>query len=375
MTVAGHVTPPFGPVADALTDVIDADGPGAALCVVVDGDVVLDVWTGRRTPAGDPWSRDTPAVVFSGTKGVVATAVLGLIERGVLDLSWPVCRLWPEFAAGGKSRIMIRDVLGHTAGLPGATAPLTTYLGDHARIAAALAQQEPITPVGQPTYHALTFGWLVDEIVRRSDGRSVAALVDDEVARPLGLDLWIGTPADVSDRVAHLQRAPDFQLAALAGNAEPDPRLRLVYGNPPLTDLDFNSPALLRAEIPAGNGVSTARSMARLYGCLARGGEIDGCRLLEQATIATATAELSAGPDVLSGRPLRFGAGFELAGTPSVLGPARDAFGHTGSGGSSHGAWPALRTGFSLVVSELRSEVADDRARLVLDALHVVVAR
>jgi CubicO group peptidase (beta-lactamase class C family) len=205
------------------------------------------------------------------------------------------------------------------------------------------------------------------------DGRPVARLVAEEVAGPLGLDAWIGVPDAVLPRVAELERAPTFQLAALIDNDEPDPRLALVYGNPPLLSRSWNDPQLLQAEIPGANGVASARAMARLYGCLASGGALDGVRLLEPAAVALGQQERSRGPDVLSGRPLRFGAGFELAGTPSQLGPADDAFGHTGAGGSSHGAWPGLRTGFSLVIAELRPEPTDERAPRLLQALHDAV--
>src|SRR6185436_16052160 len=136
--------------------------------------------------------------------------------------------------------------------------------------------------------------------------------------------------------------------------------------NPPLFGMDWNAPEVLQAEIAAANGVATARSMARLYGCLACGGSVDGVRLLRPETLAAGRRERSAGDDPLSGRPLRFAAGYELWGTPSELGPAEDAFGHTGSGGSSHGAWPGLRTGFSFVMRELRPQPADDRARRLL---------
>jgi CubicO group peptidase (beta-lactamase class C family) len=225
--------------------------------------------------------------------------------------------------------------------------------------------------MGAPSYHALTFGWLCDAISRRTDGRRIARVVADDVVAPLGVDFRIGTSAADLPRVARLVRAADFQLSALSGNEEPDPRLALVYGNPPLPD--WSDPVVLEVPIPGGNGVGTALSLARLYGCLARGGEIDGIRILQPETIAAGTAQRSLGPDPLSGRLLRFGAGYELSGTPSRLGPPADAFGHTGSGGSTHGAWPSLRTGFSLIVREMRTEDRDDRAPQILAALHDAV--
>lgn len=376
--VAGHVDAGFEPVAEAFALAVPPGSSGAALAAVVNGKTVLDVWAGTRDDDGAPWQEDTAAVVFSGTKGLVAAAVLLLYDRGLLAPAWPVSRVWPEFARAGKEFVTVGDVLAHTAGVPGLSLQLTMAdLADSERIFAALADQEPITPVGAPSYHARTYGWLVDALVRRTDGRSVAKFLADEIAEPLGLNAWIGVPDEALDRVASIRRAPDYRLSAYAdpgAGGSPDPRLDLVYGNPSITDLDWNSREVLQLEIPAANGVATARSMARLYGCLAAGGSIDGQRLFQPATIAAAATERSLGPDPLSGRLLRFGTGFELAGTPSALGPAPDAFGHTGAGGSSHGAWPGLATGFSLVVSQLQTESTDGRARSVLAALYAAVA-
>jgi CubicO group peptidase (beta-lactamase class C family) len=367
VTIEGLVEPGFGPVADALASAVPPDAPGAALAAVVDGRVVLDCYAGLAAP-GRPWSADTICVIFSGTKGVVATAMLALVERGAFGLDQPVADFWPEFAANGKGAITVGDVLSHRAGLPGISAPAS--FGDVAhpeRLEAMLAAQAPITPVGTPSYHAITYGWLCDGIARHTDGRRIAQVVADEVVAPLGMDFRIGTATADLPRVARLVRAPDFQLSALSDNADPDPRLELVYGNPELPG--WNDPSVLQLEIPGGNGVGTAGALARMYGCLAGG----GAPILRPETVAAGTAERSLGDDPLSGRLLRFGAGFELHGTPSRLGPAADAFGHTGSGGSTHGAWPSLRTGFSLIVAELRTESSDGRAPAVLDALHRAV--
>ena len=370
---AGQVAPGFEAVAATFAEVVPDDGPGAAFAATVDGRSVVDLWGGTRDDDGARWQDDTVCVLFSGTKGVVATAMLVLVERGALALEQPVAELWPEFAAAGKEAVTVGDVLGHAAGLPGIAAPLTPEDGlDGPRAFPLLAAQAPLTPIGQATYHARTYGLLCDALARRADGRSIARVVADELAAPLGLDLWIGVPDAVLPRVAWLRRAEDFDLAAYLAS-DPDPRLELVYHNPPLFGMDWNAPEVLQAEIAAANGVATARSVARLYGCLACGGSVDGVRLLRPETIVAGRRERSAGDDPLSGRPLRFAAGYELWGTPSELGPADDAFGHTGSGGSSHGAWPGLRTGFSFVMRELRPETADDRARRLLGALHAAV--
>jgi CubicO group peptidase (beta-lactamase class C family) len=373
VTSDGHVAPGFEAVAAAFTDCVDAGGPGAAMAAVVDGEVVLDVWGGTATDDGQAWASDTVCVVASGSKGVVAVAVLMLVERGLLDLRAPVTRYWPEFGASGKAGVLVADIVAHTAGLPGIVAPLLVDdLGDADKIHGLLAAQEPIVPVGTASYHALTYGWLCDALVRRVDGRSVGTYIADEIAEPLGLDLSIGTPPARAARAARLRRAPSFALSAFLGDGPPDPRLNFVYGNPPLS-LDGQDPSLLAVEVPAANCVTTARAMAQLYGCLAAGGKIGDVRLLDPDTIELGRRQLSAGADPLSGRLLRFGVGFEIAPNPSALGPPPDAFGHTGAGGSSHGAWPSLRTGYSFVVSEMRPEDDDGRARRVLDALHAAV--
>jgi CubicO group peptidase (beta-lactamase class C family) len=373
MTVHGDVAPGFGQVADVFASCVPADGPGGSFAAVLDGRTVVDVWQGTVAEDGQAWRRDTVCVVASGTKGVVATAMLMLLERGALDLDRPVAQYWPEFAAAGKSVVKVADVVAHTAGLPGVVARVQIAdLADPPKIQALLAAQEPIVPVGTATYHALTYGWLCDALVRRVDGRTVGRYVADEIAGPLELDLSIGTPPERAARAAVLRPVPGYALSAFLGDGEPDPRLALVYGNPPLMS-HWRDPALLALEVPGANCVTSARAMARLYGCLARGGELEGVRIVREDTVELGRHELSVGKDPLSGRLLRFGVGYELAPNPSALGPAPDAFGHTGAGGSSHGAWPSLRTGFSFTTSELRPENDDGRARRILAALHTAV--
>jgi CubicO group peptidase (beta-lactamase class C family) len=375
-------TAPAGAVATGYEDVREAfrldlaergDG-GAALAAMVDGELVVDLWGGLADDrSGAAWQGDTAAVLFSGSKGLVATLLLSAVERGQLDLDSPVAGYWPEFAAAGKRSITVAEMASHRAGLPGVAKPLTAAaLADPGGLAAALAAQAPLTDPGRPCYHALTYGWLCGELLRRVDGRGMGALVFDELAAPLGgLELAIGLrPGDpLSARLARLRRAPGYRLSAYLGG-DPDPRLDLVYGNPPLAGEAWNDPALLAPAVPAVNAVATARAMATLYGRLVDGGGVP----LRPESLDLGTRAVAEGDDPLSGRPLRFGpTGFELAGTPSALGPPADAFGHTGAGGSSHGAWPSLRTGFSYLTADLRSEDADGRAAALLAVLHEAV--
>ncbi len=354
---------------------------GAAFAAYVDGELVVDLWgglaDGRRNVA---WDRDTLVGVFSGSKGIVAACMLLLLERGQLELDAPVCRYWPEFAAGGKQDVLVRDVVSHQAGLPGLLTPVSVEEAtDDVRMAQLLAAQRPIAPPGSgPVYHAVTFGWLCGELVRRIDGRSIGRLLRDEIADPLGLDVWIGLPARHEGRVAVLERGAAFGQGPtdLLVGREVDETAWSIYSNPPRwsgDELAANLCAWRQAEVPATNGIVSARSLARLYGCLARGGEIDGVRLLSPETVERGRRCLARGVDPYVGE-LAFATGFELQTGEVDLGPPADAFGHSGAGGSVHGAWPESRTGFSYAPNLLRSlDGGDPRAAALLTALHAAI--
>lgn len=349
---------------------------GAAVAAVVEGEMVVDLWSGWANRGKSiPWDADTIAGIFSGSKGFVAVCLSLLIERGQLDLDRPVRTYWPEFAAHGKERTLVKQLVSHQAGLPGLMTAVTPEAAtDHVRMAALLAGQEPICEPGtQLHYHALTFGWLCGELVRRIDGRSVGRMFAEDVAQRLGLDAWIGLPADQELRVARLERGPGF------GATKPDcsatDRLAWsIWDNPPRFTSD-PLPANCRywraAEVPASNGVASARAVAKLYGCLANGGEIEGMRLLLPQTIASATWYLAQGFEPFVKREMAYGIGFQLQTKAALFGKPSSAFGHDGAGGSMHGAWPALKTGFSYVTNTLiETKGGDPRARALLDALH-----
>ena len=370
---SGEVASGFERVAEVFSENFrDRRDSGSAFAAMIDGELVVDLWGGVADDRyATLWTGDTLSVLHSGTKGIVATALLMLVERGLLDLNEPVARYWPEFACAGKESVTVATLGAHAAGLPGIEGDVALDdLAHPAGLAARLAAQAPMIELGHPSYHAFTFGWLCDELVRRVDGRTVGRFVADEIATPLGLDIRIGLdPADpLAVRVSYLRRSDDYQLSAFLG-PNPDPCLAKVYGAAQGAITSMDDPVVLALEIPAANGVASARAMASLYGALVSG------RIVSQSTLAIGTALASAGDDPLTGRPLRFGpTGYELAHTPSALGPPDDAFGHTGAGGSSHGAWPSLRTGFSFSTNMLRPENADGRARALLDALHAAVA-
>lgn len=349
--VRGTVAPAFEPVADAFAVTLEGAAGGGALAAVVDGEPVVDLW-------GGDFAEDTLVLVFSGTKGVVATALLLLADRGRLQLDEPVALYWPEFGAAGKEGVLVRHVLGHTAGIPGLQPPFTAeQLLDREALAGRLAAEPAFWPPGSRlAYHGHTFGLICGELIRRVDGRSPGRFVADELAEPLGLEFWIGLPDELEPRVARLVPSPGYGVTSW--REQPEPLLAAVYGD---GALDFNDPRVHRAEIPSANGIGSARALARLY----------GSNVLQDAPIE----ELSRGICAVTGRPYAFGPGFELWTELGRLGPVRDAFGHTGSGGSTHGAWPSLRAGFSYAPSELRSEKEDDRGPALLGVLHACVSR
>jgi CubicO group peptidase (beta-lactamase class C family) len=358
--------PGFEQVAELFDELHGGDAIGASFAVTHGGKQVLDLWGGVR-PDGKQWDANTKCVIASGTKGIMAVAILICVERGLVDLDAPLASLWPEFAHGGKGKVTVGEAMAHVAGVPGLERKVSpAEFADTAFMAGLVAEQLPIVPIGLPSYHAATYGWIASEIIRRVDGRSAGRFVADEIANPLALDLYIGAPEAVLGDVTPTTRSADFNYTALL-NPDADPRLQYVYGVLP-TEL-LGSTEMAKLEFPGGGGVATAQAMSRVYAALVNGGMLDGVRILQPETIALGLLQRSEGNDPLSGRLLRFGVGFELNPNPSCLGEPEDAFGHTGAGGSTHGGWPSQQTSFSYVMGEFRPETNDGRARRLLAAL------
>ncbi len=375
------VTPGYERVVDAFRRNLEDRGDrGAAFAAYVDGRLVLDVWGGlaRRDPPR-PWRRDTLACVFSGSKGLVATCLLLALERGLLDLDEPVATYWPEFAQNGKGDILVRHVVSHQAGLPGVTTPVTVEQATDGKLMARLLAGQPAVhaPGSQLLYHAITFGWLCGELIRRVDGRSVGRVFDEDVARPLGLDAWIGLPAEHDGRVAEAMRGAGFGEQPRDRHTTPGSMAWSIYANPPrfaTDELPTNTRGWRAAEVPASNGIASARALARLYACLVAGGSLDGVQVLRPETIELGTACIVRAFEPLLDVPVGYGVGFALQTELGHFGPELTAFGHSGAGGSVHGAWPAYRTGFSYVTADLReSGIADARAAALTTTLHEAV--
>jgi len=353
---------------------------GATVAATVDGKLVVDLWAGHADAARTrPWTRDTIVDIASSTKGLTTICAHRLVDAGLLDLEAPVARYWPEFAQAGKATIPVHFLLSHRAGLPAIDEPLPTEaLYDWNRMTGALAAQKPWWEPGtRHGYHIFTFGYLVGEVVRRITGKSLGAYFREEVAEPLGLDCHIGLAAEHDARVAEFiafppppPGQPDV-LAALLKQA--GPMVEKAHHNPPSTFADRNTRVWRAAEIPAGNAHTTARALARVYGALACGGEVDGVHVLSPASIERARTVQETGPDaVLFGLPTRFGLGFSLPSNGVGFGAAStSAFGCPGGGGSIGFADPEARVGFGYVMNQAQDAMPPDpRALRLIDALY-----
>ncbi len=343
---------------------------------------MVDLWGGHADPSRRrEWQRDTLANVFSSTKGVLAIAAHRLVDEGRLDLDAPVARYWPEFGVAGKETLPVGMLLNHRAGVVGVRAPLPRDAPyDWEGMTTRLAREEPWwTPGTKHGYHAFSFGWLVGEVVRRVTRLSPGAYIREALSEPLGLDLHVGLrPADDA-RAAVLTPlpagGPDSDQAQLLAQVLLDPASAsaAAFANPPtlLAPTEYNSRTWRAAEIPAANAQSTARALARLYGCLAVGGKLDGYRLLEPAGIERCWREESQGADEVLRIPTRFSSGFMLSQSHASFGPGQKTFGHPGAGGSLGFADPENEIGFGYVTSRCGPDVIlDPRPAALIDALY-----
>ena len=389
--VAGWCTPRFEPVRDAFIRNFQESGEvGASMTIEIDGQPQLDLWGGYADAAQrTPWERDTISIVFSITKPATALCAHLLAQDGLLDLDKPVHHYWPAFADSARRGITPRMFLDHSAGLPALREELPDGAAfDWEAMVSRLEREapfwEPGTRVG---YHGLTFGWLVGELVRRVSGVSVGEFFRQRVADPLGIDFWIGLPEEHESRVAPIIPAPRSATPRNAFEAaimeQPDSITALYFRNTGgWRPSGFNKRAGHAAQIPAANGISNARSLARLYGTLAMEGARDGLRLIDPQRLKKAVEVSSATHmDACLLVPTRFGGGFmrsmdnRARGLDSaVLGA--DAFGHVGAGGSVAFASPENRMGFAYTMNQMGPGVLlNGRADRLIDATYAVLAR
>lgn len=366
----GFVHPDFSQVADLLRKQLPKSGlGGAAVCVYHHGECVADIWGGTRNEDRDPWEKDTLSLSFSTTKGVASTLLHVLADKHLIDYDIPVVHYWPEFGQGGKSRITVREVLCHEAGLY-AIRSMVEHADEMCDWDAMIHYIEKAKPVHVPGtangYHGLTYGYLVGEIVRRVTGMSFTEALQEYLAKPLKLDgLHCGLPVSELSRRARLiiphRAAPSGKktgtwrkamvkmaingaLSITGSSIEHTKQGLLPRG---MSAFDFNSEAVVSSCIPAANGMFTARSLAKLYGALANEGAVDGVRILSSDRIRRMGEIQSTRRDKVVHLPMKWRMGYHRVFTTGPRTP--NAFGHFGFGGS--GAWCDPSRGLSVAMT------------------------
>ena len=396
--VNGFYDPQFQRVADEFVrNFEERDEVGAAICVTLEGEAVVDLWGGSAQPdTGTAWTKDTICNGMSVTKGATSLCAHMLASRGLLDLDAPVTRYWPEFGQAGKEGIPVRMLLNHQAGLPALRQPLPIgAFYDWELMVKTLEKQEPWWKPGSTFgYHAFTFGFLVGEVVRRVSGKSLGTFFREEVAEPLGLDFWIGMPEEHESRVSPLIPAPPPDptgpmtpmMAAIM--ADPTSLQSLLVFNSggymmpgPDGVMGFNTRAAHAAEIGSVSGMTNGRAVAGMYAPLANGGSLNGVTLVNRDTLARMAAVSSAGSlDASILIPLRWALGYvkttdnrRVPGCDenNILIMSEEAFGHTGFGGHLGFADPAARMSFGYVHNKMGGGDTTTRGQSLIDAVYL----
>ncbi|MFI2236971.1 serine hydrolase domain-containing protein [Streptomyces chrestomyceticus] len=375
--VQGTCAPQFETVrAEFARNFAERDEVGAAVAVWLDGEPVVDLWGGHADADGTrPWERDTLVTVYSTSKGMTALCAHLLADRGELDLDAPVARYWPEFAQAGKGEVPVRWLLSHRVGLIGPREPLTAEdVYDWEKTCAVLAATEPWWEPGTAQgYHAVSFGFLVGEVVRRITGVSLGTFLRTEITEPLGADLYIGTPASEHGRCAQFIGPEGDGVLSSAFPGIPDGTVRSLDSHPfaPLALAmrhmpmgDVNSAACRSAEIPAGNGNATARGLAAVYRALGDGELVGPGTLaaLRERQSRPGESDLVLGAFAEENLPFAWASGYMLN-ESHYFGPNRTAFGHGGAGGSLAFADPENRLAYAYVMNSFGGGTTGDDTR------------
>jgi len=379
--IQGEINPRFKRVKEAFAENFATKGEvGAGVAITLDNRPVVDLWGGNSDRARTkPWTRDTLVNVWSTTKGPAAMCLHRLAEQGGLDLNAPVVRYWPEFEQAGKDKMPVTYLLNHKAGLPAIKAKIPgEMLYDWEAMTTALAAHTPWWEPGtRHGYHAFTYGYLIGEVLRRITGKSLGTYFREEFATPLDLDFHIGLAAEHDARVAQMIGAdplpPGEPNLFTEAFKDPESVSSKALANPSslMQVKTINTREWRGAEIAAANGHSTARALARLYGALACGGDVDGVHVLSAESIERCHTVQSDGEDAVLLRPSRFGLGFMLPqpGMAHARNPRN--FGHAGAGGSLSYADPDARIGFSYVMNKMRNDmILDSRATALIEAMY-----
>jgi len=385
--VDGLVAPGFeGVRAEFERNFAERGEIGAAVAAYWRGEKVVDLWGGRRTPRGDaPWNQDTMVVVHSTTKGLAAMTLAVANARGWLDYDAPVARYWPEFAQNGKAGITVRQLLGHEAGLVLLDEKLTLEkLRDLDGMARLLARQKPSWPPGtRHGYHTITLGLYMQEVIRRVDParRTLGRFFHDEIAVPLDLEFHIGLPQEIPDnRLGRLKTLSPWRGLLALLYTPPSVTMKMIRPGSLLRrsflglEVDPNDRRFLEVEVPAGNGVGTARAIARAYSAFAEGGAELGITRETFARVA-APPEVARPKDEVLGVPSYFSLGFLRPGPKVSFGSSPRAFGSPGAGGSFAFADPDARLGYAYVMNKLDFYLENDpREKALRDAVYRAMA-
>lgn len=391
--IHGHSHPDWAPVRDAFIRNM-ADERGAAVSIVADGQVVVDLWAGDAAP-GRPWAEDTLCTAFSATKGLVALAFARLVEQGRVDLDAPVAAAWPDFAQAGKGDITVRELLEHRAGLVWVDEPMDLdTLGDLPALADILARQAPGLPRGTQGYGATAWGKYAAVLYWKLTGETVGTALQRDVAGPLGVDLHLGLPPEHGHRLATLVAPgiPDLLMRVLpslvtgqghdgrlyrAALSSSSPTSRAV-ANPPRLGRKhlprLSDPQVLATELPWVGAAVTARGLARMYGALAAGGAIDGVRLLSEDTVADLARQVPLQRDAVIHKDVAWNRGF-LKEQAGLFSPDQRGFGHPGAGGSVGWAMPDDKVGIGYVLNRLDPRLRPPRTQRICRAAWQVLGR
>ena len=379
--IQGGADPSFGCTVRAFSQLFPGRRfGGGALAIYLDGEPVVDVWTGYADRRGtEYWAADTGAMVWSVTKGLASTVIHRLVERGLIDYDTPVAEYWPEFGANGKADITVRDVMRHRAGLSQLNGVRRADLLDHVAMEERLAAA-PVNRIlyGKPAYHALTYGWLMSGLGRAVTGKGMKDLIREELAEPLNTDgLHLGRPPADSPTCAAQILAPQGTFSNPVFNFVAPRVAALQYSGafgsmyfPGMKAVVQGDIPFLDSEIPAANGVTTARGLAKMYAAIANGGRIDGTQFLSQELVAGLTGKPSLFPDRNIFVPLSFHLGYHSVPFPRGFMPG---FGHAGLAGSVGWADPATGLSFAFVHNRLLTRMVLDQVTFA--GLHALIRR
>ncbi|MEU4769190.1 serine hydrolase domain-containing protein [Actinosynnema sp. NPDC023794] len=382
MTVEGTCADEFAEVrAEFERNFAERGELGGGVHVTLDGETVVDLWGGDA--GGRPWTEDTITHVWSCTKGATALCAHVLASRGELDFDAPVTAYWPEFGENGKAGTLVRHLLSHQAGLTAVREPVPPGgMLDWELMTGLLARQEPFwAPGTRHGYHALTFGHLIGEVIRRVSGLALAEFFEKEVSGPLGLDFWLTLPDDLEPLVAPtvpVERGEALPGMYVTGLSEPGSMQGLLLGNTGGYVAASNTFEAHAAQYGSVGGMSNARGLAQMYRPLASGGEYNGVRLVDEAQLPVMSGVESAGFDEMLLAPTRFSAGFMKAAAnrrlPAVergVAMSEDAFGHSGMGGSLGFADPGARMSFGYAMTKMGPGLGvNARGQSLVDAVY-----